>query len=78
MPPHTDLTNKKNRRQEKEIIMQCSGKLKDGKNCRARLYRCKKCNSVGCDADGCSNQINQKYRCMKCGIYGNAEKELLN
>jgi hypothetical protein len=54
----------------------CSGKRKKGGSCNKILYRCKKCNNVGCDHVGtgeCSNQAFNHGKCVKCGASGQSE-----
>jgi len=55
----------------------CSGKRSTGKNpCGGPLYKCNKCNSVGCEQappDSCSNQSFQNFKCIKCGASGQRE-----
>jgi hypothetical protein len=48
----------------------CRGRHKDRYACNSVVYRCKKCNAVGCDqreAAECTSQNFQRGKCSKCG-----------
>lgn len=48
--------------------MDCNGKRDGSKNCMKNyLVKCKKCGALGCDNDGCSNQVIKLSKCLKCG-----------
>lgn len=57
----------------------CNGKMtKTHSRCNRNLFRCKKCDKVGCDhaLEGqCSNQNFQGGKCESCGAY---QKELVH
>lgn len=47
----------------------CEGKRENGTRCGAVIYRCKKCGSVGCCTEGCTNQAfkSGSQICHQCG-----------
>lgn len=47
--------------------MTCHGTKKNNSSCTGSLYKCKKCGSVGCSNQDCSNYNFHNGSCMKCG-----------
>lgn len=49
--------------------MSCPGKTREGKGSihGQSVYRCKNCQSVGCDSADCTNRNFYGGRCRKCG-----------
>ena len=39
-------------------------------NCGGTVYKCTKCNSVGCTESACTNRCFESSRCLKCGANG--------
>ena len=53
--------------------MSCPGKRKNENRCGSVVYKCKHCQSVGCDhskEEECSNQNFKSGKCLRCGKPG--------
>ena len=57
-------------------MAKCPGKNQGKDHCFFPLYRCTKCNSVGCNVSGCSNQCFDFNRCLRCGEDAHKKVEL--
>ncbi len=49
--------------------MSCQGKTREGKGSiqGQGVYKCKRCGTVGCDSNGCTNRNFWAGECLKCG-----------
>jgi len=57
--------------------MACMGKKKSGQHCGSTVYKCKNCDTVGCDhalEETCSKQNFEASRCLSCGKVAGKER----